>query len=59
VDNFEFEENRITNEMEPVQLWTWKLLTSPNKHRASGTFSDDPKLLDELIEYTLDKPITN
>jgi uridine phosphorylase len=69
MDNFEFEENRITNlEMETGAIYgLGKLLghecLSLNAiiaNRASGTFSDDPyKVVDELIEYTLDKLITN
>ena len=65
MDNFEFEENRITNlEMETGAIYgLGKLLghecLSLNAiiaNRASGTFSDDPyKAVDELIEYTLDK----
>ena len=69
MDNFEFEENRITNlEMETGAIYgLGKLLghecLSLNAiiaNRASGTFSEDPyKAVDELIEYTLDKLITN
>lgn len=65
MDNFEFEENRITNlEMETGAIYgLGKLLghecLSLNAiiaNRASGTFSDDPyKAVDELIAYTLDK----
>lgn len=65
MDNFEFEENRITNlEMETGAIYgLGKLLghecLSLNAiiaNRASGTFSEDPyKTVDELIEYTLDK----
>ncbi|HCQ11773.1 nucleoside phosphorylase [Flavobacterium sp.] len=65
MDNFEFEENRITNlEMETGAIYgLGKLLghecLSLNAiiaNRASGTFSEDPyKAVDELIEYTLDK----
>ena len=69
MDNFEFEENRITNlEMETGAIYgLGKLLghecLSLNAiiaNRASGTFSEDPyKAVDELIEYTLDKLIRN
>lgn len=65
MDNFEFEENRITNlEMETGAIYgLGKLLghecLSLNAiiaNRASGTFSEDPyKAVDELIEYTLEK----
>lgn len=65
MDNFEFEENRITNlEMETGAIYgLGKLLghecLSLNAiiaNRASGTFSDDPyKAVDELIAYTLEK----
>lgn len=65
MDNFEFEENRITNlEMETGAIYgLGKLLghecLSLNAiiaNRTSGTFSEDPyKAVDELIEYTLDK----
>lgn len=65
MDNFEFEENRITNlEMETAAIYgLGKLLghecLSLNAiiaNRASGTFSEDPyKAVDELIAYTLDK----
>ena len=65
MDNFEFEENRITNlEMETGAIYgLGKLLghecLSLNAiiaNRASGTFSEDPyKAVDELIAYTLDK----
>jgi uridine phosphorylase len=65
MDNFEFEENRITNlEMETAAIYgLGKLLghecLSLNAiiaNRASGTFSKDPyKAVDELIAYTLDK----
>lgn len=65
MDNFVFEENRITNlEMETGAIYgLGKLLghecLSLNAiiaNRSSGTFSDDPyKAVDELIAYTLDK----
>lgn len=65
MDNFEFEESKITNlEMETAAIYgLGKLLghecLSLNAiiaNRASGTFSDDPyKAVDELIAYTLDK----
>ncbi len=65
MDNFEFEEHRITNlEMETAAIYgLGKLLghecLSLNAiiaNRASGTFSSDPyKAVDELIAYTLDK----
>ena len=65
MDNFVFEENRITNlEMETAAIYgLGKLLghecLSLNAiiaNRASGTFSEDPyKAVDELIAYTLDK----
>ena len=65
MDNFEFEENRITNlEMETGAIYgLGKLmgheclsLNAIIANRASGTFSEDPyKAVDELIAYTLDK----
>ena len=65
MDNFKFEEHRITNlEMETAAIYgLGKLLghecLSLNAiiaNRASGTFSNDPyKAVDELIAYTLDK----
>ena len=65
MDNFKFEEYRITNlEMETAAIYgLGKLLghecLSLNAiiaNRATGTFSNDPyKAVDELIVYTLDK----
>jgi uridine phosphorylase len=65
MDNFEFEESRITNlEMETGAIYgLGKLmgheclsLNAIIANRASGTFSKDPyKAVDELIGYTLDK----
>ena len=65
MDNFEFEEQRITNlEMETAAIYgLGKLLghecLSLNAiiaNRASGTFSNDPyKAVDELIAYVLEK----
>ncbi|MBC7524882.1 MAG: nucleoside phosphorylase [Flavobacterium sp.] len=65
MDNFEFDENKITNlEMETAAIYgLGKLLghecLSLNAiiaNRATGTFSDDPyKAVDELIAYTLAK----
>ena len=65
MDNFKFNENRITNlEMETAAIYgLGKLLghecLSLNAiiaNRASGTFSEDPyKAVDELIAYALDK----
>ncbi|MEC4005106.1 nucleoside phosphorylase [Flavobacterium sp. SUN052] len=65
MDNFEFNEHRITNlEMETAAIYgLGKLLghecLSLNAiiaNRATGTFSADPyKAVDELIAYTLDK----
>lgn len=65
MDNFTFEENRITNlEMETAAIYgLGKLLghqcLSLNAiiaNRANGTFSKDPyKAVDELIQYALEK----
>ncbi|AWI26442.1 nucleoside phosphorylase [Flavobacterium pallidum] len=65
MDNFNFNENRITNlEMETAAIYGLSALLGHNAlslnaiiaNRASGTFSDDPyKAVDELIAYTLDK----
>lgn len=65
MDNFEFENNKITNlEMETAAIYgLGKLLghecLSLNAiiaNRATGTFSEDPyKAVDELIAYTLEK----
>jgi uridine phosphorylase len=65
MDNFKFEENRITNlEMETGAIYGLGKLLGHNclslnaiiANRASGTFSEDPyKAVDELIAYTLDK----
>jgi uridine phosphorylase len=65
MDNFTFEENRITNlEMETAAIYGLSALLGHNAlslnaiiaNRASGTFSEDPyKAVDELIAYTLKK----
>lgn len=65
MDNFLFEENRITNlEMETSAIYGLSALLGHNAlslnaiiaNRANGTFSSDPyKAVDELIEYTLEK----
>ena len=65
MDNFEFEENKITNlEMETAAIYGLGKLLGHNclslnaiiANRATGTFSDDPyKAVDELIEYVLGK----
>ena len=65
MDNFEFNEHRITNlEMETAAIYgLGKLLGHETlslnaiiANRATGTFSNDPyKAVDELIAYTLDK----
>jgi len=65
MDNFNFEDNRITNlEMETAAIYGLGKLLEHNclslnaiiANRASGTFSDDPyKAVDELIAYALDK----
>ena len=69
MDNFNFEDNRITNlEMETGAIYGLGMLLGHNclslnaiiANRASGTFSDDPyKAVDELIAYTLDKLAKN
>ncbi len=68
MDNFNFEDNRITNlEMETAAIYGLSALLGHNAlslnaiiaNRASGTFSEDPyKAVDELIAYTLEK-LTN
>src|SRR3970282_2999601 len=68
MDNFTFEDNRITNlEMETAAIYGLSALLGHNAlslnaiiaNRASGTFSEDPyKAVDELIAYTL-KKLTN
>ena len=65
MDNFKFEDNRITNlEMETAAIYGLSALLGHNAlslnaiiaNRASGTFSKDPyKAVDALIAYTLDK----
>lgn len=65
MDNFKFEETRITNlEMETAAIYGLSALLGHNAlslnaiiaNRASGTFSTDPyKAVDELIAYTLNK----
>ncbi len=69
MDNFTFEEHRITNlEMETAAIYGLSTLLGHNAlslnaiiaNRASGTFSDDPyKAVDELIAYTLEKLANN
>jgi len=65
MDNFNFDDNRITNlEMETAAIYGLSALLGHNAlslnaiiaNRASGTFSEDPyKAVDELITYTLNK----
>jgi uridine phosphorylase len=65
MDNFEFNESRITNlEMETAAIYGLSALLGHNAlslnaiiaNRASGTFSADPyKAVDELITYALNK----
>lgn len=65
MDNFKFEETRITNlEMETAAIYGLSALLGHNAlslnaiiaNRACGTFSSDPyKAVDELIAYTLNK----
>ncbi|NBL64184.1 phosphorylase [Flavobacterium sp. NST-5] len=65
MDNFQFEDTRITNlEMETSAIYGLSALLGHHAlslntiiaNRASGTFSEDPyKAVDELIKYTLDK----
>jgi uridine phosphorylase len=65
MDNFLFEDNRITNlEMETAAIYGLSALLGHHAlslnaiiaNRASGSFSKDPyKAVDELIEYTLNK----
>lgn len=65
MDNFKFEDNRITNlEMETAAIYGLSALLGHNAlslnaiiaNRASGTFSNNPyKAVDELIAYTLNK----
>jgi uridine phosphorylase len=67
MDNFNFEDNRITNlEMETAAIYGLSALLGHNAlslnaiiaNRASGTFSEDPYMaVDELIAYTLEKLI--
>lgn len=69
MDNFTFEDNRITNlEMETAAIYGLSALLGHNAlslnaiiaNRASGTFSEDPyKAVDELIAYTLEKIAAN
>jgi uridine phosphorylase len=69
MDNFTFENNRITNlEMETAAIYGLSALLGHHAlslnaiiaNRASGTFSADPyKAVDELIAYTLDKLAIN
>lgn len=68
MDNFNFEDNRITNlEMETAAIYGLSALLGHNAlslnaiiaNRASGTFSEDPyKAVDALIGYALDKLAT-
>ncbi|MFC6095974.1 nucleoside phosphorylase [Flavobacterium qiangtangense] len=65
MDNFNFDDNRITNlEMETAAIYGLSALLGHNAlslnaiiaNRANGTFSEDPyKAVDELITYTLNK----
>jgi uridine phosphorylase len=65
MDNFEFNDNRITNlEMETAAIYGLSALLGHHAlslnaiiaNRATGTFSADPyKAVDELISYTLNK----
>ena len=65
MDNFKFEEHRITNlEMETAAIYGLSALLGHNAlslnaivaNRANGTFSEDPyKAVDALIAYTLEK----
>lgn len=65
MDNFNFDDNRITNlEMETAAIYGLSALLGHKAlslnaiiaNRASGTFSEDPyKAVDELITYTLNK----
>jgi uridine phosphorylase len=65
MDNFEFEQERITNfEMETAAIYGLGKLLGHNclslnaiiANRASGTFSEDPyQAVDQLITYTLDR----
>ena len=65
MDNFNFDDNRITNlEMETAAIYGLSALLGHNAlslnaiiaNRANGTFSEDPyKAVDELISYTLNK----
>lgn len=69
MDNFNFDDNRITNlEMETAAIYGLSSLLGHNAlslnaiiaNRASGTFSEDPyKAVDELITYTLNKLVSN
>jgi len=69
MDNFLFEDNRITNlEMETSAIYGLSALLGHQAlslnaiiaNRANGTFSSDPyKAVDALIEYTLDKLAEN
>lgn len=68
MDNFNFDDNRITNlEMETAAIYGLSALLGHNAlslnaiiaNRASGTFSEDPyKAVDELIAYALDKIVS-
>lgn len=68
MDNFNFDDNRITNlEMETAAIYGLSALLGHNAlslnaiiaNRASGTFSEDPyKAVDELITYALDKIVS-
>ncbi len=67
MDSFQFKNHRITNlEMETSAIYGLSKLLGHNAvsmnaiiaNRANGTFSDNPyKVVDELIQYTLDKII--
>lgn len=69
MDNFNFGGNRITNlEMETAAIYGLSALLGHNAlslnaiiaNRATGTFSENPiKAVDELIEYVLNKLISN
>lgn len=65
IDSFKFDNHRITNlEMETSAIYGLSKLLGHNAvsmnaiiaNRANGTFSENPyKVVDELIQYTLDK----
>ena len=69
MDNFKFQEHRITNfEMETAAIYGLSALLGHQAlslnaiiaNRANGTFSEDPyKAVDALIAYTLDKLANN